>query len=81
MILGPVTARPPSHILSREHRVRIIPFDRLAWPPTGAADGPHPASARRVADVKHNRDTTVHGGRTTGSRPGAGRDEQGAVTA
>jgi hypothetical protein len=48
---------------------------------TGAADGPRPAAARRLADVKDNRDATVHGGRTAGQRPGAARDEQGEVTA
>ncbi|GAA2705428.1 hypothetical protein GCM10010429_14020 [Micromonospora olivasterospora] len=48
---------------------------------TGAADGPGPAPARRLADVKDNRDATVHGGRTAGPGPGTAPDEQGEVTA
>ncbi|MEU5940155.1 hypothetical protein ABZ807_13370 [Micromonospora sp. NPDC047548] len=46
----------------------------------GAADGPHLAPPRRLADVKDIWDATMHG-RRTGSAPGAVPDEQGEVTA
>lgn len=56
-------------------------YDVLPERPTGAADGPHPRPARRLADVKDNRDAAVPHGMTTGRGPGASRDEQGEVTA
>ncbi|SCF17985.1 hypothetical protein GA0070612_4508 [Micromonospora chokoriensis] len=56
-------------------------YDRSPDRWTGAADGPHPCPARRLADVKDNRDATVPHGTTTGRDPGADRDEQGEVTA
>lgn len=56
-------------------------YDRLRVGPTGAADGPLPAPARRLADVKDYSRSTAPGGRAAGYGPGTVPDEQGEVTA
>lgn len=56
-------------------------YDRPPERVVGAADRPHPRLARRLTDVKDNRDAAAPHGMTTGRGPGASRDEQGEVTA
>lgn len=73
--------RPIPYCVGRITLSGSPPYARSWTLRTGAADGPHPCPARRLADVKDNRDATVHHGPTTGRGPGVGRDEQGEVTA
>jgi hypothetical protein len=76
---SPVPAFP--HSVSRITLSGSSPCDRLGAGPTGAADGPLPAPARRLADVKDYSKSTAPGGRTAGYGPGTVPDEQGEVTA